>query len=450
MIPKAPPVAQPHQADLFTDDRPLLASFIDLKHPLVLLADQIEWHIFDAYWSQQFSTAGGPHASSGRLVAGLLMLKHQESVSDERLIEAWVSNPYYQYFCGEVQFQHEAPADPTSLIKWRQRLGDEGLEWLLTMVLDSAVKAKALTRNSMAHLCVDSTVMEKHIAHPTDSRLLETCRRKLVETLKQSGLVLRQSYARQGPRMAQQVGRYAHAKQFKRMRKGLKQQCHWVGRLSRELFRQLDAVPTADQDAARQLIYQAGRLMYQTHHPKSANKLYSLHEPDVDCISKGKAHKRYEFGTKVGIACTQKEGFVVGIRSFPGNPYDGHTLDEQLEQAEILTGVPAKTVSVDLGYRGRHDTQATIIHRGRKLSKRKKKRLRRRSMLEAMIGHMKNDGMLARCHLKGLSGDSCHALLCGVGHNLRLLLNHIKAVFLWLRLTCFHSPGSRLYISIPC
>ena len=335
--------------------------------------------------------------------------------------------------------------DPTSLIKWRQRLGDEGLEWVLTMILDSAVKANALTRNSMAHLCVGSTVMEKHIAHPTDSRLLETCRRKLVETLRQHGLVLRQSYSRQGPRMAQQVGRYAHARQFKRMRKGLKQQCNWVGRLSRELLRQIASVPAAHQAAARQLIHQSGRLMYQAHHPKSANKLYSLHEPEVDCISKGKAHKRYEFGTKVGIACTQKEGFVVGIRSFPGNPYDGHTLDEQLEQAEILTGVTAKTVSVDLGYRGRHNTKADIIHRGRKLSKRQKKRLRRRSMLEAMIGHMKNDGLLGRCHLKGLSGDSGHALLCGIGHNLRLVLNHLKAVFYWLRLACTHSPDNAVY-----
>ena len=121
------------------------------------------------------------------------------------------------------------------------------------------------------------------------------------------------------------------------------------------------------------------------------------------------------------------------MRSYPGNPYDGHTLDDMLEQSEIITGVEAKTVAVDLGYRGHHDTKAEVIDRGKKLSKRRKQRLRRRSALEAMIGHMKNDGLLDRCNLKGLLGDALHAILCGIGHNLRLLRAHWAAL-LFLRL----------------
>ncbi len=431
--PKANPVTKSRQSELFPEARPRLLDFIDRAHSLVRLADRIEWEVFDQYWDQQFSEAGGQHARPGRLVSGLLMLKHMDALSDERLIEAWVSNPYYQYFCGETHFQHKPPADPTSLIKWRQKLGEEGLEWLLTMVLESALNCEALDENSLAHLCVDSTVMEKNIAYPTDSQLLEKCRGKLVKTLRTHQLYLRQSYSRKGPREAQKVGRYAHAKQFKRMRRSIRQQCTWVGRLKRDLMRQLDHIPQHHKPAARQLIQQADQLINQAKHPKSKNKLYALHEPDVDCISKGKAHKRYEFGTKVGIACTQKEGFVVGIRSFSGNPYDGNTLDEQLEQAKILTDVDIKTVAVDLGYRGRHKTKATVIHRGRKLSKRQKKRLKRRSMLEAMIGHMKNDGLLGRCHLKGLEGDANHALLCGIGHNLRLLRAYVRQLPFWLR-----------------
>jgi IS5 family transposase len=207
------------------------------------------------------------------------------------------------------------------------------------------------------------------------------------------------------------------------MRRALKKLSTLVGRVVRELQRQLGQLPDDVKDRAAQLITQAKQLRKQAANPKCKGKLYSLHEPDVDCISKGKARKRYEFGTKVGITCTQKEGFVLGIRSYPNNPYDGHTLDDALQQAETISGMAIKTAAVDLGYRGRHQTTAEVIHRGKKLNKGQKKRLRRRSMLEAMIGHMKNDSLLDICHLKGKLGDTIHAILCGVGHNLRLLYN---------------------------
>ena len=437
MKPRIDPASEKNQQSLFDAGAPLLLEFIDKKHELVKLADCIEWETFERYWRKQFSDAGGQMASSGRRVAGLLMIQHMEKLSDEGLVAQWVLNPYYQYFCGEVHFQHRQPINPATLVKWRKRLGEEGMEWMLTAVLESAVKCGALEARSLAHVCVDSTVMEKNIAYPTDSGLLEKLRKKMVEFMKKHELSIRQSYSRKGPRLAQQVGRYAHAKQFKRMRKALKKQSNWVGRLQRELARQLDGIAdNATKEHAENFIDLAKRLISQTRNPKQKDKIYALHEQDVDCISKGKARKRYEFGVKVGIVCTQKEGFVLGMRSYSGNPYDGHTLDDMLCQAEIISGVKAKTAAVDLGYRGRHETKVKVIHRGKKLSNRDKERLRRRSMLEAMIGHMKNEGSLERCPLKGKEGDSIHAVLSGIGHNLRLMRAHWRALLFWLLKMC--------------
>lgn len=431
MKPKSDPSSNRRQSRLFKDQLgPLLLDFIDKHHELVVLAERLNWDWFDTYWRQQFSDAGGPMANSSRRVAGLLLLQHMDNLSDERLIAVWITNPYYQYFCGEERFQHKPPINPTTLTKWRKRLGEEGMEWLLTMVLEGAVELGAVKRENLSHLCVDSTVMEKNIAFPTDSALLEKLRGQLVQFMQEQHLSVRQSYSRQGPRIARKIGRYAHAKQFKRMKKAVKTLSNYVGRLQRELSRQCHLLSEQALAQAQQLIKTAKQLRAQARNPKQANKLYSLHEPDVDCIAKGKAHKRYEFGCKVGISCTQEEGFIVGMRSFAGNPYDGHTLDELLQQAETISGEPVKTVAVDLGYRGQHQTQAKVIHKAKKLSRRDKKRLARRSMIEAFIGHMKNDGRLSRCNLKGKMGDALHAILCGVGMNMRLLRNYLREMIL--------------------
>ena len=427
MKPKADPASIRRQQGQLLDSPRLLTEFIDMQHPLVQLAERIDWSSFEPHWQNCFSNASGPKAASSRLAAGLLMLKHMEGLSDERLIESWVCNPYYQYFCGETHFQHRPPINPITLGRWRRQLGEEGMEYLLTTILESALKMGVIKEESLAHVCVDSTVMEKNIAYPTDSNLLLQVLRKMILLMQKKELSIRQSYAREAPRLAQRIGRYAHAKQFKRMRRTVKKLSTRVGRVLRELDRQLTKLDGSDRMIAEELIKQAKQLRIQANNPKTKEKLYSLHEPEVDCISKGKAHKRYEFGTKVGIVCTQQEGFVSGIRSYPGNPYDGHTIDDLLQQAETLSGVEIRDAAVDLGYRSKEITHAAkIIHRGRKLSKREKGRLKRRSMLEAMIGHMKNDGMLDRSYLKGKEGDAIHAILCGIGHNLRLMMNFIK------------------------
>ena len=211
------------------------------------------------------------------------------------------------------------------------------------------------------------------------------------------------------------------------MRKALRRLKGYTGRVLRDIERQLDKVPEgALRTRILEMVALVNRLLAQK--VKDKNKLYSLHEPAVDCISKGKAHKRYEFGTKVSVATTNRGGFVVGMRALPGNPYDGHTLHEALEQVEILTDQRPDMAFVDRGYRGHGIDHVKVFISGtrRGVTRTIAKLLRRRSAIEPMIGHMKNDGRLTRCPLKGTAGDALFAVLCGCGHNIRMILRHLR------------------------
>ncbi|WP_037283938.1 IS5 family transposase [Rubellimicrobium mesophilum] len=417
----------PEQDDLL---RPRLVDLIDMRHELVKLASLIDWEFFEREWAGFFPSSTGRPATSPRLVAGLLYLQHAFRLSDEAVIARWVENPYYQHFTGETFFQHRAPIDPTSLTRWRKRIGEEGAEWLLTKTIEAGRASGAVSERSLEQVAVDTTVMEKAIAYPTDSRLVERARAQLVDLAREAGIELRQSYARLAPRLAAQVGRYAHARQFKRMRKALRRLKGYAGRVLRDLRRQLDEIPAGSlRERVLDKLVLVSRLLHQT--PKTTGKIYALHEPEVDCISKGKARVRYEFGCKVSVATTLDGGFVVGMRSLSGNPYDGHTLAEALEQVEILTDQRPRLAVVDRGYRGHSVATTRVLISGtrRGLTPALAKTLRRRSAIEPEIGHMKTDGRLARCGLKGTMGDAVFAVLCGCGHNLRKILAHLRA---WL------------------
>ena len=245
--------------------------------------------------------------------------------------------------------------------------------------------------------------------------------------------MLRQNYNREAPRLAVQVGRYAHAKQYKRMRASLKKLKTVVGRGRRDVGRQLDKMPTTLRDRASDLLAKAKRLL--TQKPRDKNKLYSLHAPEAECIAKGKTRQPYEFGVKVSIAATHKEGLVVGMRSMPGNLYDGHTLYETLEQVAILTEQQPKEVFVDLGYCGAEVQAGTKVYHHkleRGITGRLRRDIRRRSAIEPAIGHMKNDGRLRRNWLKVADGDAFNALLCGCGHNLEMILRKLRLFFAFI------------------
>lgn len=344
---------------------------------------------------------------------------------------------------GETFFQHKLPIDPSSLTRWRKRIGEEGVEWLLTQTIEAGRKSGAIDAGSLKRVAVDTTVMEKTIAYPTDARLYERARAHLAVLAQEAGVELRQTYARLAPRLAVQVGRYAHAKQFRRMRKALKTLKGCTGRVMRDLRRHLSDIPTGplrDRVAAKLAL--VSHLLHQA--PRGGDKIYALHEPEVDCISKGKARVRYEFGCKVSIATTLGEGFIVGMRSFAGNPYDGHTLAPTLEQVEILTDQRPDLAVVDRGYRGHGVDKTRVLISGtrRGLTPKLIADLRRRSAIEAEIGHMKTDGRLSRCSLKGTIGDALFAVLCGCGHNIRKILAHLKALLVLIIATILMALGA--------
>lgn len=270
--------------------------------------------------------------------------------------------------------------------------------------------------------------MEKAIAFPTDSQLLEKGRQHLVKLAASLGIALRQNYNREAPRLAAQVARYAHAKQFRRMRAVIKTQHTILGRVWRDIQRKL-STDQGDAAAVKTTLAKVKRLLAQQRTDK--NKLYSLHAPEVECIAKGKVRQPYEFGVKVSIATTHKEGLVVGIKRMPGNPYDGHTLPSAVEQVALLTHRTPKAVFVDRGYRGVAVPGVTIWRSGqrRDVTPSIKKAIHRRSAIEPAIGHMKNDGRLRRNWLKGALGDALHAMLCGAGHNLRMILRAIRLFY---------------------
>ncbi|MCE2914592.1 MAG: IS5 family transposase [Rubrivivax sp.] len=407
--------------DLFRTE---LVNLIDQRHELVRLAELIDWQALTAQWSPQFVSTTGRPALPTRLMASLLYLKHVYALSDEDTVERWSENPYWQYFSGERYFQHELPCDASSLVRWRQRIGEAGCEWLLAQSIEAAQRGRVIKRASLDTVVLDTTVQPKAIAHPTDSRLLNKAREQLVDAAQDAGITLRQSYARVGKAAEHQAGRYAHARQYQRMRREIRKLRTWLGRVIRDVQRKAGEIT----GALKAKIDNAQRLYEQRRDSK--NKLYALHAPEVECIAKGKARTPYEFGVKTSVAVTAKEGLVVGMRSMPGNPYDGHTVDSQIEQIGILTGTTPKIALVDRGYRGVQasaDTQLLVSHT-RRLPKSLKKLLKRRQVVEPMIGHMKTDGLLGRNWLKGTLGDAMHAVLCGAGHNLRMILAHLRVL----------------------
>ena len=273
----------------------------------------------------------------------------------------------------------------------------------------------------------------KAITFPTDAKLLHAAIKGLNRLANKHGVRLRQSYLRIAKRAAMMAGRYAHAKQFNRHRRELRMLRTRLGRIIRDIQRRI--VGKAELEAAFAWPLSCASQIRSQQQRQRGWKLYSFHAPEVECIGKGKVSAPYEFGVKASIVSTNARApggqFVLHAKALPGNPYDGHTLAAVIEGTEKLTGCEVERAYVDKGYRG-HETanprRVFISGQKRGVFGAIKRELRRRSAIEAVIGHMKNDGHLGRCYLKGRDGDAANAILTAVGYNFRLLLAWLSAL----------------------
>ena len=426
---------RPKQPETANDDlfRSSLEAILDPGHELIRLAELIDWERFDDAFGAYYHDRKGRRGLRTRLMAGLHLLKHMKGLSDEDLCAAWLENPYFQAFCGETHFQHRLRFDRSSMTRWRQRIGPDALELLLAETITVAAKTGAVNERQLERVTVDTTVQTKAVAHPTDSHLLLRAAEWLVRLAKRHGVKLRQSFARLMVQARRDAARLMHTGGHKQGLRWLRKMRTWLGRLTRDIRRKiagdldLEAAFETALERAEQVLTQA---------PKDKNKLYALHAPEVECIGKGKARARYEFGVKATIATTNERckggQFVLGAMALPGNPYDGHTLAAQIDQVARLTGRRVRRAYADRGYRGhgieREDLDITLSHTRGIASPTIRREMRRRNAIEPVIGHMKDDGLLERNHLAGTDGDAINVILCAAGHNMRLLARWLRVL----------------------
>jgi len=419
--------------------RSRLDQIVDSAHPLVKLARTIDWQFLEERLGAAYTDRPGRPPLPTRLMAGLAILKHMHTLSDESLCERWLENPYYQLLCGEEFFCHRLPFDRSSLTRWRQRMGEAKLVALLQESLHAATRTGAARPADFTRVIVDTTVQPKAIAFPTDARLLHRARERLVRLAHKHGVALRQSYVRVGKHALIRHQRYAHAKQFKRANRALRTLRTQLGRVIRDIGRKI-----GDSAALREIFavpLSLARRVREQRPRQRGPKVYSLHAPEVECIGKGKAHRPYEFGVKVSVATPLhrcKGGqFVAHIAALPGNPYDGHTLGTVIPAITEHIGISLTRVIADAGYRGHnaprsHGLRVFTAGQKRGVTELIKRELRRRSAVEPVIGHLKSDHRMDRNHLAGRAGDAANAILAAVGYNFRLLLAWLMALLCWL------------------
>ena len=386
------------------------------KSPLLQLASKIPWAALEEEFLPLYAQMGRP-AKPVRLMVGLLLLKQLENLSDERVVEAWVQNPYYQAFCGMKHFQWEFPCSPTDLTHFRKRIGEAGAEKIFQASV-AVHGQKALERE----VVIATTVQEKNITFPTDSKLRLKVIKRCWKLASQEKICLRRSYRRELKKVLRVIRFSRSARDKKKLAFAVRRVKTIANTLLRELRRKLPASSLAARHAELEIYHRAvnqGR--------KDKNKIYSLHEPAVYCISKGKEHKKYEFGCKAAIAMTKTNCIIVGVKSFAQNEYDGNTLPSLLAQVNKLRGSDPLRAFCDRGFRGRKRIGSTAIilpeapasHATEHAKRKARKDFGRRSAIEPVIGHLKHGFRLARNYLKGTIGDAINLLMAAAAFNCR-------------------------------
>jgi IS5 family transposase len=406
-----------------------LEDMLNQKHPMYILTNRVNWLTFEQAFEPLYCDNNGRPAKPIRLMVGLLILKHLRNISDESVVEQWSENVYYQYFCGQKEFIPVEPCEASELVHFRHRIGESGIE----LILKESIRINGNDSHDST-ASIDTTVQEKNITFPTDSKLHRKIIDKCRKIADKENLPIRQSYTRTLKKLSLDQRFRNHPRNKWKARKADRKEKTIAGRLVRELERNL--LPDSKYQSEIDLFK---RILNQKKNDK--NKIYSVHEPEVQCISKGKEHKKYEFGNKVSIIYTQTTGVIIGAMGFR-NPYDGHTIEPALEQTQRLLG--KRTIKIligDRGYKGKRQINDTIIEIPKPFSDKKqsqyqqkklKKQFRRRAAIEPINGHLKTDHRLNRNFYKGITGDNINVMLAAAAFNFKRMMNKWKSSF-WLQ-----------------
>ncbi|WP_294236692.1 IS5 family transposase [uncultured Chryseobacterium sp.] len=440
------------QPELF---RPMLVDFIDDNNELVLLSNKIDWDYFEKEFSPLYSTTGNP-SHPIRFMVGCLLLKHLYNLGDETLASAWIMNPYMQYFCGRVFFEHKFPCDPSNFVHFRKRIGKNGIE----KIFSYSVSMHDAKTNISNFVLSDTTVQENNTTFPTDAKLCKKVIDYCNKIAENQGVKQRQRYTKVSKQLVRNTYNGKHPKRAKTARKSQRQLKTIALRLIRELERKLTSV---QKEFYKETLSFYTKVVTQKRTDK--DKIYSIHKPFTRCIAKGKAHKQYEFGNKVGLITTANKGrkIILGIKSFLQTPYDGHTIEPLLEQMENSGQRLPKELVYDRGGRGKSEIKGVKISipstprksdtAYQKQSKRKK--FRTRAAIEPIIGHLKTNFRLAQNYFLGESGPQINALLAATAWNMKKMMEILKEkiIFYFSNLFCIliHcNLGNKNLKMIPC
>jgi IS5 family transposase len=401
-----------------------LVSVINMEHELVLLAQRIDWGKVEKDFSIYYPELGRPAVPIRKMV-GSMLLKQMNNLGDETFVARWIENPYWQYFCGETYFQYDEPYDPSDFVHFRKRIGEEGAQKILKLSIN-LFDSKEVNEKEVLF---DTTVQEKNITFPTDSKLHKKIIEGCIKISEKENIKLRQRYTRIVKQLMIDQRFREHPKRKKKANAAARKLKTIAGRLVRDVERKLD-------DMDRLIYYDEQLWLYLLvlgQRRNDSNKIYSFHAPEVKCISKGKEHKKYEFGNKSSFAITKNSGIVIGAMAFEENIYDGHAIEPQLEQVKDLLGRLPETVLVDRGCRGRKSILGVNIKipgsgKGKTAYQktRDRARFRRRASIEPIIGHLKQDHRMLRNYLKGVEGDMINTLLAGAAFNMMKMLRKIR------------------------
>lgn len=407
------------------------------KNKLYKLRELIDWEFLESEALRDVEIkAVGRSRKEHRVMLALSMLQAMYNGSDAFTAEELQENMYWQYFCGFEYAQQDVDVSEATIRRFRSALGEAGYNVILKELLRIGIKVGGLKKKDLDSAIIDTTVQIKNIKHPHDVYLMEKAREEIVDLCKRLGIRVNDTYAKAFKYSMIKLWRYKQASKAKKRAKIMKSLKTRLGRLVRMAIRAIEQSKIELSGTDREVLLRSQDIHAQSFlnqkekeiYKQSHKMIYSFHAPEVECIGKGKLNKPYEFGNKVSLAVSGRGNFVLAVKSFHKNPYDGHTLDQTISAVKESGVSPAKYF-VDLGYRGHNHKAKGKIYlpntKKQNLSKEDRLMQKRRSAIEPIIGHLKQYGRMGRNYLKGIFGDIINPLISAIGLNLRSIARMI-------------------------